>query len=64
MANNRLFIINTLTNERLLLAKSFGAGWVLMPTDGQLDEWLRTHDDIASWGNCSEPSALRIVEED
>lgn len=38
--NNRLYIEDTATGERLLLAKSFGAGWVMWPTPGQLNDWL------------------------
>ena len=33
MANNRLYLVDTLTNEHILLAKGWGAGWVLQDTE-------------------------------
>ncbi len=63
MANNRLWIKNTETGEKLLLAKSFGHGWKLWDDAKGLAEWLDTADFGASFGNCSAPSVLVLVTE-
>lgn len=63
MANNRLWIVDTRTNERFLVAKSFGSGWVPWDMVG-LREWLSDFDrDPASYGGGTEPSTLRLVNE-
>lgn len=63
MANNRLFIEDTKTGERFLLAKSFGGGWGLRHSEDELQDWLLKHDDPASWGTAIEPSTLRLIAE-
>jgi hypothetical protein len=42
MANNRLYLVDTLTNEHILLAKGWGAGWVLKDAEllEKFLEWM------------------------
>ena len=63
MANNRLYLVNTRTGEKRLLAKSLGDGWY---DPGQPDnsvplfEWLS--GDLASW-NEAMPTELTLKTE-
>ena len=50
MANNRLYILDTETGEKILLAKSMGRGWEAQ--DNIMCEWLSGRDLNASYGNC------------
>lgn len=56
MANNRLFIVDTETGERIMLAKSFGQGWATrqrayLPegatewTEEAAEEWIARLDN-------------------
>jgi hypothetical protein len=65
VANNRLYLEDTATGERLLLAKSFGAGWTLWPTPSQLNEWLICRDEAAAYGPDQDTATtqLRLLTE-
>jgi hypothetical protein len=70
MANNRLFIVDTETGERIMLAKSNGDGWWIWYGEDQasrIDEltaWLQLRDLNASYGNTDcQPSKLKLVTE-
>ena len=64
MANNRLFIIDGKTGERVMLAKTHGGGWYLSVTKKELGEWMTSHDERACIGNCfDEPTNLRLEVE-
>jgi hypothetical protein len=63
MANNRLYIVDTETGDRFLLAKGFG-GWErpAMHQPTAVFDWLLAHDADAA---CSlgGPSKLRLMTE-
>lgn len=63
MANNRLYIENTETKEKILLAKSFGQ-WSLRVTAEELDGWLSGQE--AGERVCIQggKTKLRLVTED
>jgi hypothetical protein len=63
MANNRLYIEDTETGERYLLAKGFGDLWSLSGDDDKLHDWLTTgdRDRLASDHGATK---LRLVTED
>lgn len=66
MANNRLYIKNAKTGERLFVAKSFGHGWIWRATQNKISTWLAETlpDDRAAFGNTdSSPSELCFVTE-
>jgi hypothetical protein len=64
MANNRLYIIDDKTGDKLCVAKSFGTYWSWRATDYELTEWLHGRDIDASCGNCSDTeSTLRFITE-
>ena len=46
MANNRLYIVDTVTGDKFMLCKSLGDGWgVFMSERGEeLDTWLSERD--------------------
>lgn len=53
MANNRLYIYDDETGERILLAKSFGNGWALWGNfQKEFNKWAESRDVNASYGNC------------
>jgi len=53
MANNRLFIEDSETGDRLMVAKSFGKGWDWRKSADQINEWLakRERDSLASFND-------------
>ena len=53
MANNRLFIVDSETNEKFLLAKSMGMGWYIKNPEfvKDLGKWLAERDLGASHGD-------------
>ena len=53
MANNRLYIRDARTGERLLFCKSMGDGWYVASTFDEihLNEWMEGRDINASYGN-------------
>lgn len=63
MANNRLYIEDTETGERILLAKGFGDLWSASGDMDKLHDWLNTGDRDRT---ASETGAtkLRLVTED
>ena len=65
MANNRLYIEDTDTGERILVAKSFGRAWDWRVDREQMNEWIDDmnglRDMAASFG--SAPSSFRFVTE-
>lgn len=63
MANNRLYIEDTETGERHLLAKGFGSLWSLAGGDEKLHDWLNTGDRDRTASE-SGPTKLRLVTED
>lgn len=72
MANNRLYIEDTETGERFMLAKSMGEGWYTRnENEGEatfqerFDAWLEggARDSGASYRNREEPTRFRIVTE-
>lgn len=61
MANNRLYIEDTETGDRLFVAKSFGQGWNWRADSEVISSWLKIYmrDAAASFGNtCNNPSVL------
>lgn len=60
MSNNRLYIIDTETNEKLLLAKSFGQ-WIIHPSNDEITNWLENRDCGATTG--IEPTKLKLITE-
>ncbi len=75
MANNRLYILDTLTGEVFPLCKALGNGWYVgahHENDGRdltrnLDEWMESDKDgnIRDLGSGlgDEPTRLRLVDE-
>ncbi len=58
MANNRLYILDTETGEKVMIAKSMGRGW--QSKDVFLEEWFSGRDLEASCGNCYEYSNTKL----
>ena len=59
LANNRLYIVDTETGEKFMLAKTLGYGWYCRGTnpgepliDERLESWADLRDMEASYGNC------------
>lgn len=50
MANNRLYLVDTLTGDKTLLFKSMGNGWYFYDHEKTTD-WLAGRDWDASYGN-------------
>jgi hypothetical protein len=64
MANNRLYLVDGETGEKILLAKSFGMGWQISRPADELSEWLEQRDVAASYGNAAGPgTTLGLVAE-
>jgi hypothetical protein len=64
MANNRLYIRDTQTGEKLLLAKSFGNGWALWESSvDKFEEWCASRDVQASYTNTGGPTMLELITE-
>lgn len=61
MANNRLYIEDTATGERFMLAKGWGDGWEVYPLAHQLTDWLKCRDMAAAIGQPK--TTLRLVTE-
>jgi hypothetical protein len=63
MANNRLYIVDTATGDKFMLAKSCTGEWnpPSVPLADDLEKWLRGRDGIAAIGG--HYSALRLVTE-
>lgn len=64
MANNRLFITDSITGDRIMVAKSFGDGWVWEKSKAEMQEWLDKHErDIdAAWGGVGDAKSSLIFE--
>jgi hypothetical protein len=63
MANNRLYIENTRTGERMIFCKTMGDGWYVFDPE-ELGDWLGIDcHDAAMWGNCWANTELRLVAE-
>lgn len=60
MANNRLYILDTETNEKLLLAKSFGARWSIRVNEDVFNNWM-IERDIGALTSDSAPSSLKLI---
>lgn len=52
MANNRLYIVDPVTGERFMLAKSFGV-WCMCFTSEEFRLWLRSRDRASAAGERS-----------
>ena len=65
MANNRLYLEDTATGDRLLVASSMGGGWRWHPLHSAITAWLIARDIEAAFGNACEmqPTSLRLVTE-
>lgn len=63
MANNRLWIEDTETRERILLAKSLGGGWDVRLDADELARWLDLRDTYAAFGSAQGKTTLRLVAE-
>jgi hypothetical protein len=50
MSNNRLYIEDTETGERILFATSYSGGWDLRADSDTLSEWLAGRDMVAAYG--------------
>ena len=52
MANNRLYIVDTETDEFFMLCRSLGGGWGIFDSEigDELDKWLKDRDDKAQLG--------------
>ncbi len=67
MAKNKLYILDTETGDKILLAKSMGEGWEYdnKTWDGNYDimcEWFSVRDLQASYGNCLDGNTkLKLV---
>lgn len=61
MANNRLYILDTETNEKLLLAKTFGDRWLLRIDSEIFYNWMKDRDIVCQTSN--EPSKLKLITE-
>lgn len=65
MANNRLFIRDTMTGERIMLAKSMGEGWYIpLGQAEKVEAWLDGRDIDSSYGNVVEMRKTTLVLED
>jgi hypothetical protein len=62
MANNRLYIQDTETNESILVAKSFGDGWEWRVDPDELTNWLMNRD-WAGQDVGAELTALKFITE-
>ena len=61
MANNRLYILDTETGDKLFIGKGFGSGWCWNPGANDMTKWLCNHDIDSSRGDGL--SRLRFVTE-
>ncbi len=61
MANNRLYILDTETNECIMLAKGF-AMWGCTTTEKDLDEWFDCRDMGSAQGG--DTTNLKLITED
>lgn len=60
MANNRLYLEDTETGDRILLAKGWGF-WQWHPDAEDLTEWLRNRDIASACGPDGTDTWLRLV---
>ena len=51
MANNRLYLRNRKTGDFFTIAKSFGNGWKIVVTFLDLQRWIDSLSDDASFGD-------------
>ena len=63
MANNRLYIEDTETGDRIMVAKSFGSGWSWRASVDDIDAWLnaKQRDVDASFGNTSSRRSALVI---
>jgi hypothetical protein len=62
MANNRLYLLDTETGEKIMIAKAFGPPWDIRITLEQLAEFLDGRD-IQACCNSDVPTSLKLVTE-
>lgn len=60
MANNRLYLEDTETGERLLVAKGWG-NWEWREDAEVITTWLRNRDIGSACGPDGSPTALRLI---
>lgn len=68
MANNRLYILDTETGEKFLLAKSMGDGWYIWSDpesfEDSFENWMEGRDIAASYGVLDmKPTKLKLITE-
>jgi hypothetical protein len=66
MANNRLYIKDPVSGERVMLAKSLGGGWYIpVGQSEKVEAWLEGRDRASCYGNVSdmEPTVLILEDE-
>lgn len=68
MANNRLYIVDSVSGERFMLAKSWGKGWEIWHDtpqifQQQLEDFFDGIDIDASFGNAHGKTQFTIVSE-
>lgn len=67
MADNRLYIVDTETNERFVLGKSMSNGWYIKDISflQQFEDWMNLRDLSASYACDESPTKLiSICEND
>jgi hypothetical protein len=62
MANNRLYLVDTETGDKLLLAKGWGE-WQWHPNTDEMTAWLKGRDIGATSGPDGQTSCLKLVTE-
>lgn len=64
MANNRLYIVDPTTGDKILFAKAFGDGrQIWEPNLPRLNEGLSEHDSDACYGSIHAPTSLQLKSE-
>lgn len=62
MANNRLWLEDRKTGDRMLLAKSFGNGWLMYAEPERFQDFCNNRDIACSY--CDQgPTTFRLVTE-
>lgn len=68
MANNRLYILDPETGERICIAKNMGDGWHCFPGEGgleaRLNKWFEGPRDTGAWDIHEKTQLVLITEAD
>lgn len=62
MSNNRLYLQDTESGDFILLAKSYGGGWVFERTGDELTKWVSDRDKDSS-RNANGSTRLKLLVE-